>query len=305
MLKNEKLLFIVNPVSGRMALKTKLWQVLEKFSAAGLIVQVRFTTKKGDAALFAKECPKEISTVVCAGGDGTLNEVICGLMDNPYHHTLGYLPVGTTNDLATSLGLSKDVLRATQHIIAGNTRLIDIGRISGRYFSYVASFGAFTEASYNTPQDAKNILGHLAYLLEGVMSVANIRPYRARFLLDEKEICGEFILASISNTTSLGGVLRLNDRLVSLNDGKLEVLLIRAPSSLSQLNAIIGELLSQQFSGKDVLLLQAKQITVFTEEDLDWTLDGECFSAEKRVEIENIPDAIELIVPPNKIVKEK
>lgn len=296
-MREKRLLLIINPVSGRMALRPKLWQVLERLCAAGYLPTVRFTEKRGDATTFAKACPKEIGTVVCAGGDGTLNEVICGLMENPYHHTLGYLPVGTTNDLAASLGLSKGILKATEDIISGTPRQIDIGRFSGRYFSYVASFGAFTEASYNTPQDAKNTLGHLAYLLEGVMSLANIRPYPARFLLDGREISGEFIFAAISNTTSLGGVLRLKERLVSLNDGKLELLLVRAPTTLQQLNNIIGELLSQQFTGEDVQLLQAERVTVITEEPLDWTLDGECQPAGKEVVIENIPGAIELIAP--------
>lgn len=295
-MKGKKLLLIVNPVSGRMTLRPKLWQVLERFSAAGFLPTVRFTEKRGDAADFARACPKEFGTVVCAGGDGTLNEVICGLMENPYHHVLGYLPVGTTNDLAASLGLSRSIMRATEDIISGATRSIDIGRFGGRYFSYVASFGAFTEASYNTPQDAKNTLGHLAYLLEGVMSLANIRPYSARFLFDGREISGDFIFAAISNTTSLGGVLRLKERLVSLSDGKLELLLVRAPTSLPQLNNIIGELLSQQFTGEDVQLFQAERVTVFTEEPLDWTLDGECQPADTRVQIENVPGAIELIV---------
>ena len=150
---------IVNPVSGRGVLKQKLWKILEVFSKSGLTTNIIFTGKCGDATEFAKNCPDDIETVVCAGGDGTLNEVISGLMENPTTHKLGYIPVGTTNDLASSLGISKNPIEAAKAIVEGHTEKIDIGSFSGRYFNYVASFGAFTEASYNTPQEAKNILG--------------------------------------------------------------------------------------------------------------------------------------------------
>lgn len=298
--KNKKILLIVNPVSGRIALKQKLWQVLEMFSASGIITTVRFTGKQGDAHEFAKNCPKDIGTVVCAGGDGTLNEVISGLMENPHHHVLGYIPVGTTNDLANSLGLSKSVINATKDIIAGATRIIDIGSFDGRYFNYIASFGAFTEASYNAPQEAKNILGHLAYLLEGIMSIGNIRPYHATFIFDEQEITDDFLFAAVSNTTSLGGILKLKERLVALNDGKLEVLLVRAPKSIQQLQKTIGELLNQQFSDNEVCLYHTSKVTVQSDGNFDWTLDGEHQTGKKVIEILNVPSAVELIVPKSK-----
>jgi len=296
-LKGKKVLFIINPVSGRIALKQKLWQVLEMFSNAGLLVTVRFTEKKGDAKEFSKLCPKDISTVVCAGGDGTLNEVISGLMENPYHHILGYLPVGTTNDLANSLGLSKNILTAAKDIIEGNTKTIDIGSFNGRYFSYVASFGAFTEASYNATQEAKNILGHLAYLLEGIMSIGNIRPYRVTFRFDDKEITDDFIFAAVSNTTSLGGILKLKERLVAVNDGKLELLLVRAPKTIPELQKTISDLLNQQFSNNEVCLYHTSRVEVLSDGEFDWTLDGELQKGSNKVEVLNVPQIVELIVP--------
>ena len=285
MLKGKKILFIINPVSGRMALKQKLWQVLEMFSNAGLLVTV---------------CPKDVQTVVCAGGDGTLNEVISGLMENPYHHILGYLPVGTTNDLASSLGLSKGIINATKDIIEGKTKTIDIGSFNGRYFSYVASFGAFTEASYNATQEAKNILGHLAYLLEGIMSIGNIRPYRATFKFDDNEITDDFIFAAVANTTSLGGILKLKERLVAVNDGKLELLLVRAPKTIPQLQKTISDLVNQQFSNAEVCLYHTSKVEVLSDGEFDWTLDGEQQDGCKKVEILNVPEIVELIVPNKK-----
>lgn len=295
--ETKNILMIINPVSGRGTLRPKLWQILDMFSANGIVTSVLFTQKRGDAREFAKNCPDNIDTVVCAGGDGTLNEVISGLMENPVKHNLGYIPVGTTNDLANSLGLSKGILKAAKDIIDGRKESIDIGSFSGRYFNYVASFGAFTEASYNASQEAKNLLGHFAYILEGIMSLGNIRPYHVKFTFDEMVIEGDFIFAAISNTTSLGGVLKLKDTLVALNDGEFEVLLIRKPENIQQLQKIVSELLTQSFTNDLASLYHTSKLKVETEEDFDWTLDGECQKGCPTVEIENIPTAIDLIVP--------
>ena len=293
----KNILLIVNPVSGRGTLRPKLWQILNIFSEAGVAPTVMFTQKQGDAKEFAKTCPKTFDTVVCAGGDGTLNEVISGLMENPHRHILGYIPVGTTNDLAKSLGLAKSPIQAAKDIINGVPKSIDIGLFNGRYFNYIASFGAFTEASYNAPQEAKNLLGHFAYILEGIMSVANIRPYRVKFTFNGNEVEDDFIFAAVSNTTSVGGVLKLKDTLVALNDGEFELLLVKHPKDLVQLNKILGEVVSQKFEGDLVSLYHASEITVESNDDIDWTLDGECEHAGKKAHIKNVKSAIDLIVP--------
>ena len=300
---SKNILMIVNPVSGRGILKQNLWKILETFSSADITANVIFTKKRGDATEFAKNCPDYIETVVCAGGDGTLNEVISGLMENPNPHKLGYIPVGTTNDLATSLGISKNPIEATKNIINGHTEAIDIGSFSGRYFNYVASFGAFTEASYNTSQEAKNILGHFAYILEGIMSLANIRPYRVKFTFDNNVLEDDFIFAAISNTTSMGGVLKLKDTLVALNDGEFELLVVKNPTNIIQLQKILGEIMTQNFSGDLVKLFHTSHIVVESEEEFDWTLDGECHHGSKLEKIKNITKAIKLIVPAPKSVK--
>ncbi|MBO5106776.1 MAG: YegS/Rv2252/BmrU family lipid kinase [Clostridia bacterium] len=294
---SKNILMIVNPVSGRGILKQRLWKILETFSAANITTNVIFTGKRGDATEIAKTCPDDIETVVCAGGDGTLNEVISGLMENPTPHKLGYIPVGTTNDLATSLGIPKNPIEAAKNIIEGHTEKIDIGSFSGRYFNYVASFGAFTEASYNTTQEAKNILGHFAYVLEGVMSLANIRPYKVKFTFNDTVLEDEFIFGAISNTTSMGGVLKLKDTLVALNDGEFELLVVKTPTNVIQLQKILGEIMTQNFSGDLVKLFHTSHIIVESEEEFDWTLDGECHHGTKKEEIKNISKAIKLIVP--------
>ena len=296
-MENKNIFMIVNPVSGRVTLKQKLWQILDIFSASGLTTNIVFTQNRGDAVRLAKNCPEDIETVVCAGGDGTLNEVICGLMENPTAHKLGYIPVGTTNDLASSLGIAKNPVQAAKDILNGTAESIDIGSFSGRYFNYVASFGAFTEASYNATQESKNLLGHFAYILEGVMSLGNIRPYKMKFTFDDEILEDEFIFGAISNTTSMGGILKLKDTLVALNDGKFELLLIKNPENIQQLQKALGDLITQNFSGNQVKFYHTSKIKVECEEELDWTLDGECHHAGKDIEIKNINKAIRLIVP--------
>lgn len=294
---NKNMLMIVNPVSGRGVLRQKLWKILEIFSAEDITVNVIFTKSQGDATELAKNCPDDIETVICAGGDGTLNEVIHGLMENPTPHKLGYIPVGTTNDLATSLGISKNPIEAAKTIIEGKTSSIDIGLFSNRYFNYVASFGAFTEASYNTPQEAKNLLGHFAYILEGVLSLANIRPHRVKFTFNGTTIEDDFIFAAVSNTTSMGGVLKLSDTLVALNDGEFEVLTIKNPINVVQLQKILTDIMTQNFSGDLVKLYHTSHLIVESKSDIDWTLDGECHHAAKKEEIKNLHNAINFIVP--------
>ena len=298
---SKEILIIVNPVSGRLLLKQKLWQVAYKFSEADMVPTIYFTKKKGDAEEMAMRCTDRFDTVVCAGGDGTLNEVINGLVKNPVPHTLGYIPVGTTNDLATSLNIPKSPIAAVNSIIKGNVCKIDVGKFGDRVFNYIASFGAFTEASYSTPQEVKNAIGHAAYVIEGIKSLSNIKATEATFSFEEGEtVSGRFIFAAISNTTSVGGVLKLQENMVAFNDGLLEVLLIKEPSNLSELQKIISELLSQKFTGEFVSLHHTKKVVVKTLEPLDWTLDGEHQRSAEEIVIKNLREAVSLIVPAKK-----
>ncbi len=293
----KKMLLIANPVAGRGVFKRKLASVITILNKAGVAPAVLFTGKRGDATEFARNCGPEYGTVICAGGDGTLNEVICGLMENPVQHSLGYIPVGTTNDLANSLSLSKSVEQATLDILKGEARPIDIGSFNGRRFNYTASFGAFTEASYNASQEAKNLLGHSAYVLEGIMSLGNIRPYKVKISLDDEEVSGSFIFGTICNTTSLAGIIKLDKTMVQLSDGKFEVLLVREPSNILQLPTMLNEVVTQKFKSGMVSLHHSSRVTVTTDEEIVWTLDGERQEGEHISVIENLHAAVNLIVP--------
>jgi diacylglycerol kinase family enzyme len=204
----------------------------------------------------------------------------------------------TVKAVANSLGIPKDVMAAVDNIISGNRMLIDVGLFGDRTFNYIASFGAFTEASYSTPQEAKNAIGHIAYLFEGIKSLSNIRAYKVKFSFEEGvEVEDKVIFAAVSNTTSMGGVLKLSESLVALNDGLLEVIIVKEPENLNELQRIIGELLTGKFSGDLVSLYHTKQVMVTTEENIDWTLDGERQEGSKEVVIKNLRQSVSFIVP--------
>lgn len=293
----KKLLLIINPVSGRREVLGKLAQIIDRFCKNGFLPTVAFTQKRGDAENLAKNCEENYEMVVCAGGDGTLNEVISGLMQNEHRFPLGYLPVGTTNDLANSLGISKKVLTAVDDIVNGTPVPLDIGSFSGRYFNYIASFGAFTDASYNAPQEIKNVLGHLAYILEGVKSLGNIRRFHMRFEFNETVLEGDYVFGAVSNTTSVAGLIKLDENLVALNDGIFELILVRFPENLQQLNKIIGDLLAQRFTDEYVQMYHTSKLHIVTAEELDWTLDGEKQPGLHDIWIENIPHAVDFFAP--------
>ena len=204
----KKMLFIFNPRSGRERLRTKLLDILDLFVKAGYEVTVHVTQSAGDAQKQVEKKGGGVELLVCSGGDGTLNEVVSGMMawSREKRPQLGYIPAGSTNDFAASLDLPKNMLRAAAIAVAGRPFAIDVGKFGdGRYFVYVAAFGAFTEVSYKTPQETKNVLGHQAYMLEAVKRIAGLKSYRMKFFWDDQELEEDFILGMVTNTISIGG----------------------------------------------------------------------------------------------------
>ena len=294
--KENRVLLIVNPHSGLQKLRNHLLEIVDIYSKAGKELTVMTTQRGGDAARIARDYGGQFEKVVCSGGDGTFNETVSGLMELSERPLLGYIPAGTTNDFAVSMNLSTSLSKAAQQTISGEEKTIDIGRFNGRYFSYVASFGAFTGASYSTPQKIKNTIGHLAYLIEGVNDLSNIRPYHVRVETAEQTLEGDYLFGAVSNSTSLGGLLKLGKQYVDMNDGLFEVLLVKKPAKASELQKIISGLLTQQYDGKNVTLFSSNEVTFHMEETIPWSLDGEYEPGTKDVHIENIRDAIRIMV---------
>ena len=297
----KKMLFIMNPFSGMRKANRFLPDIISLFNRADYEVNIRMTAGPGDAAVFAEARSRDVDLVVCCGGDGTLNETITGMLRCGSTAPIGYIPAGSTNDFASSLKLSSNVMQAAQDILDGEPSAYDVGRFQNRYFSYVASFGAFTKSSYATPQSVKNALGHMAYVLDGISELSQIRPFHVRMELENQIVEDDFIFGAISNSTSIGGVLTLDPKQVDMSDGLLEIFLVRAPRNLSEISECIQALQSQRYNDCAMITFgPARKIHVTAEPDMPWTLDGEKFDGSCEIDVENIHHAIRLIRNPNR-----
>ncbi len=295
---NKKLLLIVNPCSGRAKMRTELLKVVEIFSSADYEVTVYPTKARGDATKKAESLKQnEYETVVVCGGDGTLNEVITGFMNSGVNCALGYIPSGTLNEWSSGLNISRNIPDAARDIVSGRKILLDVGRFGERYFSYTASFGAFTSASYTAPQDIKNVLGQAAYVFEGVKSLGNIKPEHIKLIADDREVEGDFLFGAVSNSMSVGGIVKFDQNTVKLNDGLFEVLLIRNPDSVLKLQPLLDGILKKEFDREGMEFFHTKKLTVMARKGVSWTLDGEYAAGEEVFEIENINKAITFILP--------
>ena len=289
----KKMLFVMNPFAGMRKANRYLADVITIFNRAGYEVNIHMTAGPGDAARIVEERSVGMDIVVCCGGDGTLNETINGLLRSGSQAAIGYIPAGSTNDFASSLKLSTNIVQAAQDIVEGEPVRYDVGRFGQRYFAYVASFGAFTKASYSTPQNIKNALGHTAYVLDGISELSQIRKVHVRMEMENETVEDDFIFGCISNSTSIGGVLTLDPKVVDMADGLLEVFLVRAPRSLTEISECIQALQSQRYNDCAMITFgPARKITVWADESMPWTLDGEREDGKTMVEVENMHHAI-------------
>ena len=292
----KTLMLIVNPRAGRSRSLAPLLNAISLFSEADYLVSLRQTTAQGDATRFVQENGAAFDRIVCYGGDGTLNETVTGLMDLPVPPPLGYIPGGSTNDFAASLHLSDQPAEVAKQILDSSGKKLDVGTFNGRPFVYVASFGAFTKASYSAPQSAKNDLGHLAYILEGVKDLSTLRPYEATVTADGETFSGSFLFGAVTNATSVGGLMKLPEDQVVLDDGRFELLLIPNPKSPLDLQALLRSLLLQDYTGDGVIFRHASDIVVETPESFPWTLDGEYGPGQERIEIHNLKQKLTFLL---------
>ena len=295
----KKILLIVNPCSGKTKTRIGLADIIKRFSADEYEFTAKETTCRGDATNIVKENADGHDMVVCCGGDGTLNETINGIMDMPKRIPIGYVPSGTTCDLATTLGIPADADAATDIIKDGDINDYDIGLFNNRYFSYVASFGAFTQNSYRTPQKLKNRFGHAAYVLEAAKEIKDIHGTHMYVEHDGGKIEGEFCFGSISNSSSIAGMFKLREEDVRLNDGIFEVFLVRK-MNLVKLAKTVLEVKKQIYDPKKVLYIRTSKIRLTSpDESVSWTLDGEFGGEHKEVMVHILERAIKLRTPEN------
>lgn len=294
------MLLILNPCAGKMKSKAMLFHIVEIFCRRGHRVTVQLTNARGHAAELARDAAELGHTLlVCCGGDGTLNEVVNGNMQSAHPLPIGYIPAGSTNDFAASAGIPITVRKAAEAIADGKPCSFDLGRFEGgRYFTYIASFGAFTSASYSAPQPVKNLLGHLAYVLEGIKDLSNIKPYHVLIEADGRTFEGDYVFGAASNSTSVGGMVKFPSETVCMNDGLFEGVLVKQPRSPSELHQIVRALAKPDFTGEStaqIEFFQAASLCFYMPETATWSLDGEAVPAASNVRIENQPSALTLI----------
>lgn len=291
-----KALIVVNPQSGKMKSRKGLYDIVSTLNKNGYEATVFFTTAPKDAIEITATKAPMFDAVICCGGDGTLNEVISGLMQANATLPIGYIPTGTTNDFAKTLNLPKNILKATEAIIKGIPAYHDIGVLQENvFFAYIASFGAFSTVSYTTPQWLKNKLGHLAYTLQGIKGVGGIRPYKVKVITNDSEIEDTFIFGCVANTTSIGGILTLPSDKVSLNDGLFEVLLIRQPQKRGDLRNALYGLNSKKYDDCGIFFTHTNHITFEFDTDVAWSSDGEFGGKYTKVDIRVVQDKVQII----------
>lgn len=286
-MKPRKLLMILNPRAGKSKSRGPLFDAAAVLSQAGYLLSIHITSAPGDAAETARREGGRYDLVVAVGGDGTLNEVVSGLAQLRRPPMLGYLPQGSTNDFAASLHISADPAEAAAAIARNVPRKLDAGLWNGRSFLYVASFGAFTRTSYAASQAAKNALGHFAYILEGMKDLSTLRPYQVRVNAGGETLDGEYLFGAVCNSTSIGGLMKLEEERVVLDDGLFELLLVPSPKTAADLQSLVHALLNQQYDSQGLVFRHVSSVRLETEEDLPWSLDGEYAPSAPVVEIEN------------------
>ena len=294
----KKMLFIYNPNAGKGSLKAKLSDVLDIMVKAGYELVVYPTQSYKDAYRKVVHMEKDFDMIVCSGGDGTLDEVVTGMMkrDKEDRIPIGYIPTGTTNDFASSLHISRDIMEAADTTVHGKPFACDVGRFNKDIFVYVAAFGLFTDVPYQTDQKLKNALGHAAYVLEGAKRLSNIPSYRIKIMTEDRVIEDDFMIGMITNSKSVAGFRSIMGKDVKFDDGEFEVTLIKKPKSLIGLQEIIAALLIENFDTKHMYTFKAKEITLESKEEIPWTLDGEFGGQHEKVHIINKKQALQIMI---------
>ena len=291
----KRILLIINPEAGHGMPDLEIGMVCRSLSAGGAAVDVRFTSADKGAGYWVREEGAAHDLIVVAGGDGTLKESSQGLLRAHLDTPIAFLPVGSTNDVALSLGISKDLLHESRKIRNGEPQYVDVGLAGSEYFIYVCSFGAFTETSWQTPRESKQMWGHMAYILEGARRLPNLRAYDCEVRADDEVLSGKWLFGALLNTHSLGGIIKLPADKVRLDAGKLELLLIREPADRLTFAQVATDLLNQRFSHPDIVFRHCTKVSFSFDEDVSFTLDGEFGGFHQKLEVDTLHQALPLI----------
>lgn len=295
-MSQKKLLFVFNPKSGKGLIKNHLLDIVDTMVKAGYDATVYTTQSRGDATRKVREDGANYDRIVCSGGDGTLDEVVTGMREADLHMPLGYIPAGSTNDFARTLGIPSDMTKAAQIAVGENMFLCDVGQFNEDTFIYIAGFGLFTEISYETPQEFKNIFGHAAYILSAAKSLTAIPSYLMQVEVNGESFEDRFIYGMVTNSLSVAGFKGVTGKDVQLDDGVFEVTLVKTPTNPIQLNEIIGYLTGILHETDMVYTCKADNIQIRSRSSVTWTLDGENGGEHWSVDIKNHHQKLNFVI---------
>jgi len=295
--QHKKLFFVYNPHAGKARIRSNLLDIIDILSRAGYEITVHPTMERGDAAVATAGISGEYDLVVCCGGDGTLNETITGLLKSGRDIPVGYIPAGSTNDFAVSLGIPSQMMKAADLVVSGNRYRCDMDAFNERFFVYVAAFGLFTDVSYDTDQNLKNTLGHSAYILEGAKRLGEVVNYHLKASFNAMVIEGDFMFGMVTNSKSVGGFKGITGPDVDLSDGEFEVLLVRTMKTPLEFQEVLRAFFLGKGDARYVYTFKTSHMIIETDTEVAWTLDGEYGGSVKKAEITNLKSAVEMIVP--------
>ena len=294
----KRLYFIYNPLAGKGNIRGKMFEIIQTLAASEYELTVYPTRAEKDAVERVRELPDDYDLVVCSGGDGTLDEVVTGMMQRERKLPIGYIPAGSCNDFARSLQIPGNMQQAAEIAVRGEDFAVDVGSLNDRNFIYVAAFGIFTDVSYSTKQETKNVLGHMAYILEGMRRLTSVKSYYLKVSSDEMSFEGDFLFGMVTNSRSVGGFKSIVGKNVVFDDGIYEVTFIQRPKNPMELQEILAALAISQIDTKYMYSFRSSRVVVEAEEPVPWALDGEYGGEYTRTVITNNPQAVEIRIAP-------
>ncbi len=293
----KRMLFVYNPKAGKERIRSNLIDIIDIFAKAGYEIVVHPTQDRGDAVNAVMNRENKYDIVACCGGDGTLDEVVNGMWKSETKVPIGYVPAGSTNDFAMSLGIPSQMHESAACIVDGKAYSCDIGVMNGETFVYIAAFGLFTDVSYQTRQDMKNLLGHMAYILEGAKRLSEIKSYHFKVTTDEGVIEDDFIFGMVTNSRSVGGFKDITGKHVNLDDGVFEVTLVKLPDNMLDMSNLIAAFINRDINTEQMYCFKTRHLMFESDDKIAWTRDGEFGGEHTRVEIENKNRALTIMVP--------
>lgn len=309
-MESKKALLIVNPTAGRNNKRLGPLEIVKAFSQPEWDTDIRTTKCQGDATTIVKEEGKDYDVILCCGGDGTLNEVINGLMKLGKNIPVGYIPSGSTNDLANTLGIPTKLGKSAELIKSGKKNSYDLGTFNGRYFTYIASFGIATDLSYSTPQKLKNMFGHAAYMINGfvirfIPMLVGFKPIHMKIEYDDGVVEDDFYFGSVSNSTSVAGLFKFDHQDVKLNDGYLELFMVKGLKNNFDAIKMLKKAIAQDYDGVQMMIVKTKKVKITCEQNVPWTLDGEFGGLQRNCDIQVVHNAFEIYSENNKLFCKK